>query len=602
MADNKEKDSKKQIKDVIDLSRSFDTGFDELYAYVGSVSNGKEIDSIQRQVDIIIRDEIQNTQSVTSDEMSQYLVKLFNDSESSNNLKINSINDIFSGSGNNEIASFFQQRYQNRNMLYDDLNMLCTQLAELQEAVLTTRDAVITSDDISSIVSRTIKFEGVNETGDVSVDSFVETVKNIEERFELPKKIKNQIVTNTLKYGTSYVYHIPYSKLFEEQYARKIADPTKYGTTIQESLCEASTISSLKTDLNNLDASYKITDVNLNKTVSNYGSNIAVTNDICSIPLLEGTDAIKAFSSNEWEKLYKKNDEWKKAHKGYTANDGVVDINAEVKGKFDSVSGVYIRYIEPRKLVPIKILDTTLGYYYIHENKMVTSQSPFSQTIKVSNNTNQVNSYNENIENTFLSVITDKIIDKFDPKYVENNQKFKELIMNALQYNDIYKNALNFQFIPAEYITEFTIDEDENGEGQSILIKSLFYGKLYLALLIFKLITILTRSNDTRVYYIKNSGIDTNIVNQIQDVARSIKAKQISFLDLLNYNSIISSVGQYKDVFMPVGRSGDRSIEFDTIAGQNVDLNSEMIEFLRTNMINNTGVPSVIMNYVNEAD
>ena len=351
MADTKEKDNKKLINDVVDLSRSFDSGFDELYAYVGSVSNGKEIDSIQRQVDIIIRDEIQNTQSITSDEMSQYLVKLFNENDRKNNVQVNSINDIFGGSGNNEIASFFQQRYQNRNMLFDDLNMLCTQLAELQEAVLTTRDAVITSDDISSVVSRTIRFDGVNETTDVSLDSFVETVKNIEERFELPKKIKNQIITNTLKFGSTYVYHIPYSKLFEEQYARKIADPTRYGTSIKESLCESTTLSSLKDDLLSIDSSYKITDENLNKAVSCYGSNIAVTNDICSIPLLEGTDVIKAFSTNEWEKLYKKNDEWKKAHKGYTSNDGVVDINAEVKGKFDSATGVYIKYIENRHYV-----------------------------------------------------------------------------------------------------------------------------------------------------------------------------------------------------------------------------------------------------------
>lgn len=597
MANKNNKQNDKLIKDAVNLSKSFDQGFDQIYSYVGSVGNASELHGIDNQIDVIIRDEIQNTQSVTSDDMSTYLVKTFNEQDRSN-VPINSIDEIFNSSDTNSIATFFQNRYQSRMMLYDDLDMICTQLAELQEAVLTTRDAIVTADDITSMISRSIRFEGVS---DDSVDSYIATVKEIENRYKLPKKLKNNVITSTLKFGSFYVYTIPYAKLMEEQYARKLKEPSQYGVSIKESLCESAL--DIKNELAGLGAGYeKIPDSKFKSIVECYGSNISVVNEVSSIPLLEGVDVTKVFNSKDWEKTYKNNDNWKNVSKGFKTTDGVIDPYQQAKGKFDSVVGVYIKYIDPRKMIPIKILDTTLGYYYIHETPMVTAQSPFSQTIRVSNNTNQVISYDDNVESTFLSKITDKIVAAFDPKYVQDNAKFKDLIVNALKYTDIYKNRIEFQFIPAEYITEFTIDEDEDNEGQSILMKSLFYAKLYLALLIFKMITIITRSNDTRVYYIKNSGIDTNIVNQVQEVARSIKQKQISFLDLLNYNSIISNVGQYKDIFMPIGRSGERSIEFDTIAGQNVDLNSEFMEFLRTNMINNTGVPSVIMNYVNEAD
>lgn len=597
MANKNNKQNDKLIKDAVNLSKSFDQGFDQIYSYVGSVGNASELHGIDNQIDVIIRDEIQNTQSVTSDDMSTYLVKTFNEQDRSN-VPINSIDEIFNSSDTNSIATFFQNRYQSRMMLYDDLDMICTQLAELQEAVLTTRDAIVTADDITSMISRSIRFEGVS---DDSVDSYIATVKEIENRYKLPKKLKNNVITSTLKFGSFYVYSIPYAKLMEEQYARKLKDPSQYGVSIKESLCESAL--DIKNELAGLGAGYeKIPDSKFKSIVECYGSNISVVNEVSSIPLLDGVDVTKLFNSKDWEKTYKNNDNWKNVSKGFKTTDGVIDPYQQAKGKFDSVVGVYIKYIDPRKMIPIKILDTTLGYYYIHETPMVTAQSPFSQTIRVSNNTNQVISYDDNVESTFLSKITDKIVAAFDPKYVQDNAKFKDLIVNALKYTDIYKNRIEFQFIPAEYITEFTIDEDEDNEGQSILMKSLFYAKLYLALLIFKMITIITRSNDTRVYYIKNSGIDTNIVNQVQEVARSIKQKQISFLDLLNYNSIISNVGQYKDIFMPIGRSGERSIEFDTIAGQNVDLNSEFMEFLRTNMINNTGVPSVIMNYVNEAD
>ncbi|MGV7535377.1 hypothetical protein PJM52_29525, partial [Mycobacterium kansasii] len=54
------------------------------------------------------------------------------------------------------------------------------------------------------------------------------------------------------------------------------------------------------------------------------------------------------------------------------------------------------------------------------------------------------------VENAFLSKITDKIVKSFDKKYLENNVKFKELILNSLIYNDVYNKQLKFQFIPVD--------------------------------------------------------------------------------------------------------------------------------------------------------
>jgi hypothetical protein len=108
--------------------------------------------------------------------------------------------------------------------------------------------------------------------------------------------------------------------------------------------------------------------------------------------------------------------------------------------------------------------------------------------------------------------------------------------------------------------------------------------------------------NSLLFYYVKNSGLDQDIVNQIQDVARSVKERQPNFMDLLNYNSMISKIGQMREIFMPMGRSGERGIEFDVLAGQDIQLNTDLMEMLKNGYINSTGVPSVIMNYINEAD
>ena len=82
------------------------------------------------------------------------------------------------------------------------------------------------------------------------------------------------------------------------------------------------------------------------------------------------------------------------------------------------------------------------------------------------------------------------------------------------------------------------------------------------------MITIITKSNDTKLYYIKNSSVDKDISNKVQEIARSIKQKQLNIKDLMNYNSMVTKLGANKDIFMPVGRSGERAIDFDILAGQ----------------------------------
>ena len=68
--------------------------------------------------------------------------------------------------------------------------------------------------------------------------------------------------------------------------------------------------------------------------------------------------------------------------------------------------------------------------------------------------------------------------------------KFKKMIVEALNYYKLNNRKIKFQFIPKEYIVEFKINEDENDRGRSIVENSLFYAKLYLMILLFKIMTI----------------------------------------------------------------------------------------------------------------
>lgn len=571
-----------------DLKNSMSSG--------SSTDRSDQLDSLNKQVDDIIYDEIETITKYTGDDISTFLTKTFNERDALSTLSNKTIENIFEDE-NYGLFSFFQDRYRNQNLLYEDLNTITMQLFEIKEALFASRDAIVSADDVSSGISRQISFSSKSDKADQ--DSLNGIVESMEKKFKLTQKIKNHIITNTLEFGRYYVYTVPYSKLFKKYYDKKTNSKMNIpGRPSTSSVSESSEIAlenltpeaaaEFKKELNAGDSPKSISE-KFNK----YLSDISVINDDPCIPLLEADESgISALIDKKLEEQRKKIN---KAAKNKSSIDGTVDPNS-TEADFSSVKDCYMQLIDPRKIIPIKILNETIGYYYIHETQLRASKSPFTSSIKT------VQGENAGIENTFLTKITDKIVKAFDKKYLENNAKFKDIILNALMYNDIYKKELKFQFIPVDYITEFTVNENENGEGTSILLSSLFYAKLYLALLIFKMISIISKSNDQKIYYIRNSGIDNNVANKVQDVARSIKAGQINFMDLMDSKTMVSKVGKAKDIFMPVGRSGERAIDFDIMQGQEVQMNTELMELLRTSFINATGVPSVIMNYVNEAD
>ncbi len=250
-------------------------------------------------------------------------------------------------------------------------------------------------------------------------------------------------------------------------------------------------------------------------------------------------------------------------------------------------------------------MDYIIGYYYVSDAEYETSieaNTHNCRTHKMNGSLlDSVVSKSQN-EKNIISSIANAIVKSLNKEYLEKNAEFKELIMNSLVYNDMYKRKLHYQFIPADNMCRFTVNEDEDGNGTSMIYRSLFYAKLYLSMLIFNMITYLSKSQDTRIHYVKNSGIDKNVINKCMNIARQIKSKQISIADLMDYSSIYGKIGTGRDVFMPVGESGERGIEFDVIAGQQVDMQPEFMDQLKQSFINATGVPSVIMNYINEAD
>lgn len=582
----KEEIKQADIEEIKKLNRYYNDVAKEISANTSGTNYGRNsiLDELVDDIDDVLYGEVKKVTDFTGSEISKFLTKLYNemDAPTQQNMqtaKIDSMEDLFKAE-NGSIMNFFQERYKNKNFLYDDLNLICSQLYELKEAVLTTRDSIVTADDMTEAISRTIKLEGGND------EDLLPIIETIERQLKLPMKIKNHIIPKTLQYGTYYVYTIPYSRILEKYQQKQVKKVKNSLQTLTESTeLISGYFEEIKNSGNTMATKERVT-----SGILDIAGHISVVNDDLTIPVVEtyGSEELKAFISDdafrnklsEIDRLTKKEQDSKNKRNLNNVKfttDAVVDTNNVKNGKvenFSSVKGCYVKLISPKDIIPIKIMDNiTIGYYYITENAVQPLVNRNTTGITSANSPSFTNVGNtpENktdLEKQMVGKIADMVVKSFDKKFLEKNDKFKELIANCLMFDDLYKKNVQFQFIEKEYITEFTVNEDENGEGVSILADSLFYSKLYLALLLFKMITIITKSPDTKLYYIKNSSVDKDVSNKVQEIARGIKQKQLNIKDLMNYNTMVTKLGANKDIFMPVGRSGERAIDFDILAGQ----------------------------------
>ena len=571
--------------------------------------NKTTMDTMSEKIRRVIADDMEEMKTYGGEnDLSRFLINTIQNSGSNKfNTSImdprneNALENLFS-SGEGSIFATFQDRFRNKALLFNDLEIISEQLVELSEAINTTRDDIVSSDDVGADISKSLTFsmDGV-EDDEKKYDELVEEVKRQEQIHGLNYMVREHIVPKTLKYGEYYVYVIPESKLYENTQKKKLE---RTSGAAMESADAKAFLESLK-----LDKSLK--DVKPDEMVSYISENIKINNTDIPIPILENNNMVGAMKDlaqfNNLTNLLKQHKGKKKNGKSngedkYSSlgfSDGVKSYKVE---DWSDIKGCYIKLLDPKKVIPVKLMNYTIGYYYIHDAEMdVTNKHHCNHGHRFTNIMDNMANKSTDQQN-LISNIADAIVKSFNKQYLNDNIEFKELIINSLLYDDMYKRKLHYQFIPGDHICRFSVNEDENGNGQSMIYKSLFYAKLYLSILVFNMITYLTKSQDTVVTYVKTSGIDKNVINKTMDVARQWKSKQIGIGDLMDYSSIYSKIGTGRDLFIPEGESGERGLSWDIIQGQDVNMQNDFMEQLKQDYINGTGVPSVIMNYINEAD
>ena len=624
---------------------------------ISSKRNDDKLDTLAKELDDIIDKEtgryVSKSQVTSGKDLALFFNSLMTkaikgDSPTSNfnpGMNKQSFTDLMNDQ-TAQAAMVLSERYKNINSMYEDIRMVTEQLSELATVVDTMRDTITNNDNLVSDLSRIVSYGEINSDDTKSAND-LDTVYAMEKATGIKNLLKKQIIPNTLKYGNYFVYTQPYKEVFakfkayEEKYkhdpfsmnARSSSKITRVGenyTPVQED-------TQVLTEFYN-EYSNSINDTFLNESVDNkynekkfvddmesYFEGIDVINDD-SLPLMEDS-AIAALSNAKVRDSILKTINNKKKSKTWnvishspgtskngTFHDGVLGVHSDgfdfdktqdkYLSQFADVSGVYIKTYDPGKVIPVYMMDYCIGYYVLYESAQKISSHAMNAIHTLSRTSVLFqNDMKKNFEEKLIGIIADRICKSIDKDFLKQNSQFKELIANAISYDDFYKKSFKVQFVSSSYITHFKINEDPDTHmGTSVLKKSLYYAMLYLTLLNFKIIMITTRSMDTRMFLIHVSEEDQDISGRVNKVIGQFKQNQISYNDFGSVRGILSKVGKGHDIGIPMTPSGDRAFDVEVMQGQQYDLDTPLTDMLRKGMISNTGCPSAMMSAMDELD
>ena len=548
------------------------------------------------------------------------------------------------------LFGYFQEINKNRYIELTDLKFISKFIPALGEAVKTTLDAIVSSDDMTDSINRNLEF-GPSLTDSEKVQITAE-IERFEKELKLLKKLRNIVYKKTLVSGNYYVYCVPYDELFNE-YQRLVDEGRIIGNTLinnaiargaqtklnskkgfnlkgmDKNFMASESTSSIETEamfseestniinaaMESLitDEDFKKNENELRKVLELNFSNIEVIDSDYLAEALEGFSSAKYMKENLAS--------YRDVFGGNGIMNEIVDATPEASinttGAKESfkVQGSYVKYIDAGKIVPVKVYTQIIGYLHVLDmtatkkaTGMAGMQTQTNTTNFMSSSSNVFSSVTLTEEKrnkavqTIVDAISDGIISNFSNKFVNKNSDFKQLIADCIVANGLVNNSFQIQFIPAKYIIPFTVNEDENEMGQSILQDSLFPAKMLLSTIVAKLLLYMNKSGNKTIAYVRKGPIDVSTGNHVQRTIRMLQESNITFSDLLSTNLSFSKFSRNGSIQLPMASNGDRLIDFETQEGQEIDMNTPMEEYLEKLAIIGSGVPSVIMEYTDVAD
>lgn len=436
--------------------------------------------------------------------------------------------------------SLYSINENNKIVQYDkEIDILLKNMPILETAIDLKRDNILPGDSLGQDY---LSFKNLNKQGNDKL--FDDNIEYIKEKYDIINLIDNTFI-NMCKYGEVFHHIIDYKSVVGD-----LIDKSK--------------------------------EISLNENVGVYADDITKLNHesieiILSSDLSIYTEA-EIISSNIYLSEAARKTKRDKKNKEEREN-GVI-------------RGAVLRTLKHENVIPIYINDTCLGYYYIEINANL--------------NKNQNYCYKKNINSdTFKKELATMIAKSLNEKFIRNNHSYSNDIYNILKYvNDLNNQNINVIYIKPDNMIHWYFKKcNKSHRGVSDLDRSLVPAKSWMLLNNAYKFGIIARSHDKRIYYVKVDQSDANI-GQIVNKAISELTRTNSGLS--NWSSIASIAnfsGMFNDIVAPVGTNGEAAIQFDTLPGQNIEINNEFLEAQEKQAIESLEIPyEYVKSAINDID
>lgn len=547
-----------------------------------------------------------------------------------------SFDNIFN---NDNLMTALSTSYMQNKPIYDydkEIDLVCSYMPKLQEALDTKRDHVLSPDHFNKEFLK-IKKDSDFSFDDSQEDIFNKDIKIMKNKYRLEEFIEESY-DKVSKYGEDFVYHVPYSTAID----KLLKDRDKYGI-------------SSKNLLGNITFSMNEGKIAVNGRINNpINETITVHNqiksdkdipklniEICKEPYLESLISDSHYVNINKDKLngkslYEAYEPFQntiedgingkvgnkyigtkesiklrafdktlgdKVYIDTSAEDGLIDMNKKDTDKPLNLKGCILKSVPRHRIIPIYIDNINMGYYYFEfeENDEFSSMTNVSSMFGAKTSQIKMTDSNIKAEDEILKSIAASISDKLDKTFINNNQDLTKEIYSILKYNDLYniersENKMKVTYIPPEDMTHCYFKKDPvTNRGISDLAKGLIPAKLWVCLNLTYVIGNMTRGQDKRVYYVKQS-VDTNISQSLLTTIDQIKRSNFNVRQIENINNILNIIGKFNDYVIPTNQSGESPIQFEVMPGQDIQPPTEIMEKLEESAINSTDVPLEVIN------
>lgn len=610
MADEKRKPNKELEKSLDQLQSRIDTVYRATYA-----SDKTNIDALTG-LTTDIQNRVKQLSSASGDDSTSTLVRLLSRGKKQEREQI--------AKSNEEIIQMFQSKSITDGLLHDyisntaiaefdkEIDILCRYMPSLKRALEILKNATLSSDSFNKDII-TVTFTGVSEE---ESKLHAENYDKMMAKYKLIQKISDWYDSMSY-YGESFIYRVPYKQEIKSLLSRK--DQTRklnglsapeMGSVHEMTIYDEESPVAKGSKGNSSKPGIKVLFDNtgiLESKVAEYTEALeksgAITeqltlrskylgvvnevNPVKSVGKLDTTVSDELTISPQY------------------SSEGLIDRDktSERVGNIN-VNGVVITRLKRENIILVYINDTCLGYYYFEVRRKDLS-TDFST--KLSPRTTMLDDrcqvHNKSVENkftdNFLNYLSNSIALKIDSDFVNKNPDLQKEIYALLKHNDIFNDAnttefVKVSFIPAEDVTHMYFKQDpETHRGISDLEDALLPATFWCCLSLSDLIGQLTRAQDHRVYYVKQS-VEQNIAQTLMNVINQVKKGNFGLRQIQTMNQVLNVIGQYNDFVIPVGQNGESPIQFEVMEGQRLEPKDELKQKFHDEAIGNIVPPELV--------